>query len=80
MRRSRKNGQLRRTSSRRPRSHRHDHHAPARLGGLAQNDAKRIAHKRPAPKLQAGVGRPLMADAVDRRHENAVGDGVGPLD
>src|SRR5262245_59164840 len=44
-----------------------------------EDDAERIGHERAAPELQAAVGRSLVPDAVDGRHVDAVGDGMGAL-
>src|SRR6185369_6259934 len=50
-------------------------------GALGDDDAERVGEKRRAPELDARTaGRALVADAVDRRDIDAVGDGVRALD
>ena len=46
--------------------------------GLGHDHAERVAHERRAPELEPGLAGPpgLVADPVDRRHVDAVGDGV----
>ncbi len=48
--------------------------------GLGDDPAERVGQKRASPEFQAAAGRPFVADAVDGRHVDAVGDRVRPLD
>ena len=80
MRRSRRNGQLRRVSSMRRGSHSTSSISSSVCVGFGHHHAERIGDERSAPEFQAVLGRPFEAHAIHRRHVDAVGDGVGALD
>ena len=46
---------------------------------LNNHAPKRIAKKRPTPKLQTSVCGPLVPHAIDRGHVHTVGHGMGSL-
>src|SRR5262249_55666181 len=58
---------------------RYEQHFLPLVRNLPSHAAQGSADERAAPKLEAAVQGPLVSDAVDRGHINAVGDGVRPL-
>ena len=79
MRRSRRNGQLRRVLSINALSHFGDEHRRLR-SRLGENSPERIADERVAEELDAvGARLVLVADAIGRRDVDAVGDRVRAL-
>ena len=80
MRRSRRNGQLRRVSSWSLGSQGAMRISSVSRPALAMIAAERVGEERAAPELQAAAGGAFVADAVDGRDVDAVGDRVRPLD
>ena len=80
MRRSRRNGQLRRVSSWSLRVAGGDEDFLGVAAGPGDDPAERVGQKRAAPEFQAAAGGPFVADPVDGRDVHAVGDRVRPLD
>ena len=79
MRRSRRNGQLRRVSSMRCGIAFDDQNFFLVGGAFGEDSAKRIGDEGMSPEFEAAFGRALEADAIHGRDKNAVGDGVGAL-
>ena len=79
MRRSRRNGQLRRTSSILRGVAFDDQNFFPIVRSLGEHAAEGIAHERRAPEFEASFRRAFEAHAIDRGHVDAVGDGVRAL-
>ena len=79
MRRSRRNGQLRRTSSICFGSHSTTRISSLIVRRFGEHAAERIADERRAPEFEPAFRRPFEADAIHRRDIDAVGDGVRAL-
>src|SRR5262249_48293630 len=59
---------------------RRDGHFFTVVAGAVENGTEGVAEEGRAPELQAAVHGPFMANAVDGRHIDPVGDGMGALD
>src|SRR5260370_34370094 len=57
----------------------HDHDFLLIMAGSFHDRPERIADKRSSPEIEAGVGRAFMADAIDCRHVDAVGQRMRAL-
>ena len=79
MRRSRRNGQLRRVSSWILGVASGDQDFLGVVTGPGDDPAEGVGQKRAAPEFQTAGGGPFMADPVDGRDVDAVGDRVRPL-